>query len=183
MGQQQLLMIVLSVILVGIAIAAGVTVFQSYARQTHIENIIADLNYLGSLAHQYVAKPVVLGGGGGDFRPAVIPGTTDRVAGGPAGAAGFHSFFQNLPEEWRSNNNAEYEFDGSVDSVDHGGYHYHEHEWINTPHPQIIIKATSKKYKENGEPLVRYISIRKDGKSKIGKTNFDGTSDEAIMRP
>jgi len=183
MGQQQLLLLVLSVILVGIAIAVGITAFQSYARQTHIENIIADLNYLATQAHQYVSKPVAMGGGGGDFRPAVIPGTTNQVAGGPAGAMGFHIYFQSIPERWRNNSYATYEFDGAVDNVDHGGYHYHEHTWINTPHPQVIIKATSKLYQENGRPLVRYIAIRKDGKSKIGKTNFDRSPNEAIMRP
>lgn len=183
MGNQQILLLVLAAILIVIAITVGILQFRSYERQKHIDSILVDLTFLASKASQYVTTPVSMGGGSGDFRPESIPGTTDQVAGGPPGAMGFHVFFANLPPGMRENSYAVYEFDTSVDNVDHGGYHYHEHQWINTVHPQVIIKGTSKVMKENGEPLVRYIAIRKDGKTKIGKTNFDHTPDEAIMRP
>jgi hypothetical protein len=183
MGNKQLLLLTLAVIIVGIMIVAGISLFRSYERQNHIDTIIKDLNTLAAIGYQYVIRPVAMGGGGGDFRPETIEGETIEVSGGPKGALGFKAFFNSLPPEILETDYAIYEFDSSVDNVDHGGYHYHEHGWINTVHPQIIIKGTSKLHTVDDEPLVRYIALRKDGKVKIGKTNFDYTEDEAIMRP
>ena len=46
MGQQQLLLIVLSVIIVGIAVAVGITTFQSNAVEANRQAVISDLvNY------------------------------------------------------------------------------------------------------------------------------------------
>ncbi|MFA5571072.1 MAG: hypothetical protein WC990_06525 [Sphaerochaetaceae bacterium] len=66
MGQQQILLIVLSVILVGIAIAVGITMFKAQAEQSNIDAIAADLNNLGAMAYQYSIRPVSMGGGFGD---------------------------------------------------------------------------------------------------------------------
>jgi hypothetical protein len=67
MGQQQILLIVLSVILVGIAIAVGITMFSSQAEQNHVDMIIADLNNLSAVAYQYYLRPLSMGGGGNSF--------------------------------------------------------------------------------------------------------------------
>lgn len=67
MGTQQLLLIVLGVVIIGVAIAVGVTLFKSNAQNSDREQLIGDLMNLGSKAQQYYRKPVTLGGGGNDF--------------------------------------------------------------------------------------------------------------------
>ncbi len=67
MGQQQLLLIILGVIIVGIAVAVGITMFQDNAVDQNRSAVIADLTTLSAKAQQYYAKPVSLGGGGNSF--------------------------------------------------------------------------------------------------------------------
>ncbi len=67
MGQQQLLLIILGVIIVGIAVAVGITMFQDNAVDQNRSAVIADLTTLAAKAQQYYAKPVTLGGGGNSF--------------------------------------------------------------------------------------------------------------------
>jgi Tfp pilus assembly protein PilE len=68
MGQQQLLLIVLGVIIVGIAIAVGITMFKSSAVDANRNAVISDLMNLASKAQQYYRKPTELGGGGQSFK-------------------------------------------------------------------------------------------------------------------
>jgi hypothetical protein len=63
MGQQQLLLIVLGAIIVGIAIVAGLQIFQASRIDTNRDAITADLTYLASKAIQHLKKPAILGGG------------------------------------------------------------------------------------------------------------------------
>ncbi|HTR81462.1 MAG TPA: hypothetical protein VMM58_07505 [Bacteroidota bacterium] len=67
MGQQQLLLIILGVIIVGIAVAVGITMFQDNAVDQNRSAVIADLTTLAAKAQQYYAKPTSLGGGGNSF--------------------------------------------------------------------------------------------------------------------
>ena len=67
MGQQQLLLIILGVIIVGIAVAVGITMFQDNAVDQNRSAVIADLTTLAAKAQQYYAKPITLGGGGNSF--------------------------------------------------------------------------------------------------------------------
>ena len=67
MGQQQLLLIILGVIIVGIAVAVGITMFQSNAVQSNRDAVISDMNMLASRAQAFYRKPVSMGGGGGAF--------------------------------------------------------------------------------------------------------------------
>ncbi|MCX6174738.1 MAG: hypothetical protein NTZ27_08325 [Ignavibacteriales bacterium] len=67
MGQQQLLLIVLGVIIVGIAVVVGINVFTASASQANRDGVIADLTNLSSLAQQFYRKPTALGGGGNAF--------------------------------------------------------------------------------------------------------------------
>jgi Tfp pilus assembly protein PilE len=67
MGQQQLLLIILGVIIVGIAVAVGITMFQDNAIDQNRSAVIADLTTLAAKAQQFYAKPVTLGGGGNSF--------------------------------------------------------------------------------------------------------------------
>lgn len=63
MGTQQILLIVLSVIIVGIAVAVGITMFNAQATNSNRQAVIADLNNFGSNALAYYKTPASHGGG------------------------------------------------------------------------------------------------------------------------
>src|SRR5713226_3779480 len=67
MGQQQLLLIILGVIIVGIAIAVGITMFSSASVQSNKDAIVNDLNNLAANAYQFRIRPTTMGGGGGKY--------------------------------------------------------------------------------------------------------------------
>lgn len=69
MGQQQLLLIVLGVIIVGIAIVVGINLFNANAESSTQDSIVAQGTNIGALAQQYYKKPTALGGGGNSFVP------------------------------------------------------------------------------------------------------------------
>jgi Tfp pilus assembly protein PilE len=73
MGQQQLLLIVLGVIIVGIAVVVGINVFTASSSQSNRDAVIADLTNLASMAQQYYRKPTALGGGNQAFTGWTIP--------------------------------------------------------------------------------------------------------------
>ena len=80
MGQQQLLLIVLGVIIVGIAVVVGINVFTASAASSNRDAITADLTNLASMAQQYYRKPLALGGGGNSFVGFTIPATLTTTA-------------------------------------------------------------------------------------------------------
>jgi hypothetical protein len=67
MGQQQLLLIILGVIIVGIAIAVGLSMFSAQSVQSNKDAIINDLNNLAANAYQFKIRPTSMGGGGGAY--------------------------------------------------------------------------------------------------------------------
>ena len=67
MGQQQLLLIILGVIIVGIAIAVGLQLFQSGSIGANQDAIINDIMNISSHADQWRIRPESMGGGGGLF--------------------------------------------------------------------------------------------------------------------
>ena len=67
MGQQQLLLIVLSVIIVGIAVVVGINMFGASAASANLEAVTNDLLHLASRAQQFYVKPAGMGGGGNSF--------------------------------------------------------------------------------------------------------------------
>jgi hypothetical protein len=67
MGQQQLLLIILGVIVVGIAVAVGISMFNDSAVSMNRDAITNDLVNLASRAQQYYRRPSALGGGGNSF--------------------------------------------------------------------------------------------------------------------
>ena len=73
MGQQQLLLIILGVIIVGIAIAVGLSLFSAQSIQSNRDAIINDLNNLAAQAYQFRIRPVSMGGGQGDYTTFAIP--------------------------------------------------------------------------------------------------------------
>jgi Tfp pilus assembly protein PilE len=67
MGQQQLLLIILGVIVVGIAVAVGITMFSDSATSANRDAVSNDLVNLAARAQQYYRRPASLGGGGNSF--------------------------------------------------------------------------------------------------------------------
>lgn len=94
MGQQQILLIVLSVILVGIAVSVGITMFRAQAEQNHYDMIASDLSNLAMQALQYYLRPTILGGGSNSF-------WVDENQN-------FEKYFDSLPSGFRENENATY---------------------------------------------------------------------------
>jgi hypothetical protein len=64
MGTQQILLIVLSVIIVGIAVAVGITMFATQAENSNRTSLVGDLQNYGSMAMAYWRMPTSMGGGG-----------------------------------------------------------------------------------------------------------------------
>lgn len=73
MGQQQLLLIVLGVIIVGIAIVAGIGMFNTGAEEAAKDELVAQSINIGANAQQFFKKPVSMGGGGLSFINYEIP--------------------------------------------------------------------------------------------------------------
>lgn len=64
MGTQQILLVVLSVIIVGIAIAVGIMMFNNGAYNANRQQIASELTSYGSLVAQWWKTPVAQGGAG-----------------------------------------------------------------------------------------------------------------------
>jgi hypothetical protein len=90
MGQQQLLLIVLGVIVVGIAVVVGINLFNANAESSTQDSITSEGTNLGAMAQQFYKKPVAMGGGGNSFStnsgaptawtvPAQLDTTSDAV--------------------------------------------------------------------------------------------------------
>ena len=79
MGQQQLLLIVLGVIIVGIAIVVGINVFTASASSSNRDSLISSCATLGSMAQQFYRKPIALGGGSNTFTGWTIPTTLSQT--------------------------------------------------------------------------------------------------------
>jgi hypothetical protein len=73
MGQQQLLLIILGVIIVGIAIAVGLSLFSANAIQANKDAITNDLNNIMANAYQYRIRTTSMGGGNNSYAGYAIP--------------------------------------------------------------------------------------------------------------
>ena len=67
MGQQQLLLLVLSTIIVGISVVVGMNLFVEGPAQANQDAVIQDIVTIGARAQEWYRKPTELGGGGGSF--------------------------------------------------------------------------------------------------------------------
>ncbi len=63
MGTQQILMIVLSVIIVGIAVGVGITMFQNQAKTSNRQALLGDLRNFSASAIAFYKIPASMGGG------------------------------------------------------------------------------------------------------------------------
>ena len=82
MGQQQILLIVLAVIVVGIAIIIAINLFGANSTTTNREAVIAGLTNLATVAQQYYMRPTNLGGGGNSFTGFTVPLALTSTADG-----------------------------------------------------------------------------------------------------
>lgn len=77
MGQQQLLLIVLGTIIVGVAVIVGINMFTKAAVNAEQDALLNDINHVAYLAGPYWHKPASMGGGNRSFL-----GITDVTAFG-----------------------------------------------------------------------------------------------------
>jgi hypothetical protein len=73
MGQSQLLLISIGVLIVGIAIFTAAGMFGNGDSDANKNAIIGDINQVARLAIRYCSKPLGLGGGGNSFVGFVLP--------------------------------------------------------------------------------------------------------------
>jgi len=64
MGQQQLLLLILSAVIVGVAIVMGINMFSENAGQANQDAVMQDVLTIASRAQAWYRRPVQLGGGG-----------------------------------------------------------------------------------------------------------------------
>ena len=82
MGQQQLLLVILVTIIVGIATVVALNVFGTQAEQANEDAVRQDMMSGAATAQGYYMRPTSMGGGGGDFEgigldDLNIPGVTE----------------------------------------------------------------------------------------------------------
>lgn len=82
MGQQQLLLILLGILVVGIAIFVGINLFRANAIETKRNNVVDELVTLATIAQQYYMKPLSWGGGSHKFIGWSIPSDLVTTANG-----------------------------------------------------------------------------------------------------
>jgi len=73
MGTQQLLLIIVGLIVVGIAIAVGVAMFGSSSVLGNRDALTNDINNIAANAKQYHSKLRTMGGGGGSYLGYLLP--------------------------------------------------------------------------------------------------------------
>lgn len=88
MGQQQLLLVILVTIIVGIATVVAINTFGSAADQANIDAVKQDLATIAAAAQGYYMKPGMLGGGARSFNgisfnkmavPGNVSGATNNI--------------------------------------------------------------------------------------------------------
>jgi hypothetical protein len=83
MGTQQILLIVLSVIIVGVAIAVGITMFNNQAYNANQQAVAAELQNYGADVIKYWKTPVSQGGAGQDGTVATEAGIATFIGFDP----------------------------------------------------------------------------------------------------
>ena len=79
MGTQQILLIVLSVIIVGIAVAVGITMFNTQSVNANRNACIADMNNFSASALAFYKTPTSHGGAGSDVSNVTIDKVGDYI--------------------------------------------------------------------------------------------------------
>jgi hypothetical protein len=82
MGSQQILLIILGVIIVGIALSVGVSMMSGQSTLSRRDAMITELQMLGEDARTYFIRPASLGGGGRNYANYRIPPKLARTLNG-----------------------------------------------------------------------------------------------------
>jgi|PlaIllAssembly_1097288.scaffolds.fasta_scaffold19835_2 Tfp pilus assembly protein PilE len=82
MGQQQILLLVVSVIIVVLAITIGIEMFATNSKTSNRDSVVSELNNLATLAIQFYKKPASYGGGNSSFISWNIPEKMDSTSNG-----------------------------------------------------------------------------------------------------
>lgn len=82
MGQQQLLLIVLGIIIVGLAVVFAINMFRQGAVDSKRDLLMNEGVSLANMAINYYKKPKMLGGGGNSFEGWIIPQEMTKTATG-----------------------------------------------------------------------------------------------------
>lgn len=67
MGQQQLLLLILSAVIVGVAIVMGINMFSENAAQANQDAVMQDCLTIASRAQGWYRRPAAMGGGGSSY--------------------------------------------------------------------------------------------------------------------
>ena len=73
MGQQQIILVIVGVIIVGLAIAVGIALFSAQSIASNRDSMITDLQHISMLAYQFRITIRAMGGGQGDYSTFAIP--------------------------------------------------------------------------------------------------------------
>ncbi len=79
MGQQQLLLVIIGVIIVGVAVAIAITMFHDNAINSNRDVLKNDLLGFAGRAQQYYRKTAANGGGGNSFTNITIANVTNMT--------------------------------------------------------------------------------------------------------
>ena len=82
MGQHQILLIILGIIIVGVAVGIANQLFDTNAEESNKDSIASELLHLGMIAQQYYNKPLEMGGGSQSYRGWNIPAELDSTTSG-----------------------------------------------------------------------------------------------------
>jgi hypothetical protein len=82
MGQQQLLLIILGIIIVGVAVMLAITIYRQKAIESKTDVVLNESQYLASLAIHYYQKAKVFGGGEYNYEGWFIPDKLDTTNNG-----------------------------------------------------------------------------------------------------
>ena len=73
MGTQQILLVILGIIMVGVAIAVGIAMFSPTLCEANKDAIVADLLNISQYAYRYKLTPLPFGGGGRTYTGFILP--------------------------------------------------------------------------------------------------------------
>lgn len=80
MGLQQILLVVIGIIIVGVAVTIGIALFNNQAYNSNQQSVVSDLTNYSTLTIQYWKTPVSLGGCGGVRANLTKPRVTDYLS-------------------------------------------------------------------------------------------------------
>ena len=81
MGSQQLLLLIVGTLMIGLIIAVGINMFVDNATSSNRDAVANDLAALASRAQAYQRKPHCLGGGGGSFQGFTLLNSSQNANG------------------------------------------------------------------------------------------------------